>query len=78
VRMRSRKPCTRARRRLFGWKVRLPLATVETPHGDGLASMIEPSLLIGGLVATPMHRLRATPTSDYLSRNRRSATVRDY
>ena len=27
VRMRSRKPCTRARRRLFGWKVRLPLAT---------------------------------------------------
>ena len=23
----SRKPCTRARRRLFGWKVRLPLAT---------------------------------------------------
>ena len=27
VRMRSRKPCTRARRRLFGWKVRLPFAT---------------------------------------------------
>lgn len=27
VRIRSRKPCTRARRRLFGWKVRLPLAT---------------------------------------------------
>ena len=27
VRMRKRKPCTRARRRLFGWKVRLPLAT---------------------------------------------------
>jgi hypothetical protein len=27
VRMRSRNPCTRARRRLFGWKVRLPLAT---------------------------------------------------
>jgi hypothetical protein len=25
--MRSRKPCTRARRRLFGWNVRLPLAT---------------------------------------------------
>ncbi len=31
VRMRARKPCTRARRRLFGWKVRLPLATVTTP-----------------------------------------------
>lgn len=28
VRMRRRKPCTRARRRLFGWNVRLPLATV--------------------------------------------------
>ena len=27
VRIRSRKPCTLARRRLFGWKVRLPLAT---------------------------------------------------
>lgn len=27
VRIRKRKPCTRARRRLFGWKVRLPLAT---------------------------------------------------
>ena len=26
--MRVRKPCTRARRRLFGWKVRLPFATV--------------------------------------------------
>lgn len=28
VRIRSRNPCTRARRRLFGWNVRLPLATV--------------------------------------------------
>jgi hypothetical protein len=27
VRIRRRKPCTRARRRLFGWKVRLPLVT---------------------------------------------------
>jgi hypothetical protein len=27
VRIRRRNPCTRARRRLFGWKVRLPLAT---------------------------------------------------
>ena len=27
VRIRSRNPCTRARCRLFGWKVRLPLAT---------------------------------------------------
>lgn len=30
VRIRSRKPCTRARRRLFGWKVRLPLATTAS------------------------------------------------
>ncbi len=29
VRIRRRKPCTRARRRLFGWNVRLPLATVK-------------------------------------------------
>ncbi len=31
VRIRVRKPCLWARRRLFGWKVRLPLATVLTP-----------------------------------------------
>jgi hypothetical protein len=31
VRIRSRNPCTRARRRLLGWKVRLPLATAVTP-----------------------------------------------
>jgi len=32
VRIRSRKPCTRARRRLLGWKVRLPLATAHSPY----------------------------------------------
>lgn len=32
VRMRSRKPWTLARRRLFGWNVRLPLATAFSPH----------------------------------------------
>lgn len=31
VRIRSRNPCTLARRRLLGWKVRLPLATAVTP-----------------------------------------------
>jgi hypothetical protein len=31
VRIRSRNPWTRARRRLFGWKVRLPLATAPSP-----------------------------------------------
>jgi len=41
VRIRSRKPCVRARRRLFGWKVRLPLLTVDSPgrrHGTGPAA----------------------------------------
>ncbi len=32
VRIRRRNPCTRARRRLFGWNVRLPLATAVSPH----------------------------------------------
>lgn len=32
VRIRSRNPCTRARRRLLGWKVRLPLATAHSPY----------------------------------------------
>jgi len=32
VRMRRRKPCTLARRRLFGWNVRLPLATAISPQ----------------------------------------------
>ena len=31
VRIRSRKPCVRERRRLFGWKVRLPLDTAPLP-----------------------------------------------
>lgn len=38
VRIRNRKPCTRARRRLFGWKVRLPLATAHSPLASGIAS----------------------------------------
>src|SRR5581483_4687045 len=32
VLIRNRKPCTRARRRLFGWKVLLPLATTVSPR----------------------------------------------
>ena len=32
VRMRNRKPWTLARRRLFGWNVRLPLATAFSPR----------------------------------------------
>src|SRR5699024_7276464 len=35
VRMRRRNPCTLARRRLFGWKVRLPLAMVGSSHEVG-------------------------------------------
>ena len=34
VRIRKRKPCTRARRRLFGWKVRLPLATTFSSYSN--------------------------------------------
>lgn len=41
VRIRRRKPWTRARRRLFGWNVRLPLATVNTPLGGGHRLMPE-------------------------------------
>jgi hypothetical protein len=49
VRIRKRKPCTRARRRLFGWKVRLPLATAFSLLS--LAQPFEPS-------AHPACRLR--------------------
>lgn len=55
VRMRNRKPCTRARRRLFGWKVRLPLATTFSslclafPSGRPDASLVYGS--IGGNLA---------------------------
>lgn len=35
VLIRARKPCLRERRRLLGWKVRLPLATVLTPSNFG-------------------------------------------
>src|SRR5688500_20400040 len=41
VRIRRRKPWTRARRRLFGWNVRLPLATVHTPRIGGLPAVPE-------------------------------------
>ena len=46
VRKRNRKPCTRARRRLFGWKVRLPLATVTpcAPCVTPAACAVEPRL----------------------------------
>lgn len=40
VRIRKRKPCTRARRRLFGWKVRLPLATTFSSHSNHLAAHV--------------------------------------
>lgn len=38
VRIRVRKPCLWARRRLLGWKVRLPLATVLTPCSSRAAN----------------------------------------
>ena len=39
VRMRERKPCFLARRRLFGWKVRL--LTVITPRRVGVPSIVD-------------------------------------
>lgn len=43
VLIRSRNPCTRARLRLFGWKVRLPLATATSPRASGTAPARAPS-----------------------------------
>jgi hypothetical protein len=51
VRMRSRKPCTRARRRLLGWKVRLPLATAVTPRSCGGTHQHECRVGTGRLLA---------------------------
>ena len=56
MRIRKRKPCTRARRRLFGWKVRLPLATTFSSysnHPAAHASQVRQSgvvLLLAGAV----------------------------
>jgi hypothetical protein len=52
VRIRSRKPCTRARRRLFGWKVRLPLATAVSPHC--IWPPINPRIVIRGWTRRPL------------------------
>ena len=40
VRIRNRNPCTRARRRLFGWKVRLPLATALATSTEKLSTRV--------------------------------------
>jgi len=47
VRIRSRKPWTLARRRLFGWKVRLPLATTVSSSllAATVAGPVLPSLI---------------------------------
>ena len=61
VRIRRRKPCTRARRRLFGWKVRLPLATAFSSsyhHPAAHASLVHRSgvvLLLAGAVPKTHH-----------------------
>src|SRR5215471_7128280 len=63
VRIRSRKPCTRARRRLFGWKVRLPLATGFSslclasfpPAHAAQLRRSEVVLLLAGAVPRPKH-----------------------
>ncbi len=65
VRIRSRKPCTRARRRLFGWKVRLPLATAFSslyralPSGRSRKYVGRGVLLLAG--AVPKHLFGSQP-----------------
>src|SRR6185503_10293206 len=51
VRIRSRKPCVLARRRLLGWKVRLPLLTAGSPGADYQAGLwMSPADLQSGAV----------------------------
>lgn len=44
--IRARKPCLRERRRLLGWKVRLPLATVLTPSNCSIKVATEAALAV--------------------------------
>ena len=65
VRIRRRKPCTRARRRLFGWKVRLPLATAFSSFVSSSKHLSRPTtspvrrsgvvLLLAGAVPKTRH-----------------------
>src|SRR6478609_8575479 len=59
VRMRSRKPCVLARRRLFGWKVRL--LTVVSPRHVGRAGDAEAGSLTGAERLVGPHPQPADP-----------------
>lgn len=48
VRIRVRKPCTRARRRLFGWNVRFPFATVKLLWCWSAAVRAPPASVLAG------------------------------
>ena len=71
VRIRRRKPCTLERRRLFGWKVRLPLAMMA-PHVKS-APLVRP---IEILMSSPAPRWAATRRAAHLTGARQ--TVQDY
>ena len=51
VRIRRRKPCTRERRRLLGWNVRLPLVTADSLFRGGLVSRSRCRTPVGLLTA---------------------------
>jgi hypothetical protein len=53
VRIRRRNPCVRARRRLFGWKVRLPLATASFSRSQQLSALTARHERISRLVVSP-------------------------
>lgn len=73
VRMRNRNPWTLARRRLFGWKVRLPLATAVSPrHLRTTRSRVDPRSPIAGLPLLKLFRTGADPGSRSLPCRRRS------
>lgn len=67
VRIRRRNPCLRARRRLLGWKVRLPFATAVSPGSyDALAPVLTSRLVslrrgVGAFGRTSKHPM---PTGD--------------
>src|SRR5690348_6824446 len=84
VRMRSRKPCVRVRRRLFGWKVRLPLLTVGSLLlGGGREPAVEDSLgvwtgvtVLRGGTPVPMARDRPARTRSRPGYARRRSGVK--
>lgn len=67
VRMRNRKPWVRARRRLFGWKVRLPFATATTPSCQSRSQPPSPTTCVHGACNV----LRRSSPRYFITRHRR-------